>query len=182
MNYKFVNKGTIINPMIYLYCGNEEKFLGGDIEMLTYMLHLPFNSDITFENFNIFQMKHIKENIREFKKFADPVLERTKNATHIMTHKDTQFLFLDNINVREEMYKIALSFREIDSIEYRKIGKNKIITVTGTMERYGIKNEYGFYDIESNEFFSNDMINPEFDTYDSFEDIYPKYKIKENKN
>lgn len=179
MYYKFINRGTKLKPVIYMYDDNTEKFLGGFTEMLIYMLHLEAKENIIFENFNLFQMNKIKESIKKYNEHLNNIDEKIKNATHIMIHKDTRFLFLDNVDINHQINEISASFKTIDTIECRRFGGKKVVSVSGMIERYGIKNEHGFYDMESNEFFTNEMIEPVFDTYDEFEDIYEKYKVKE---
>lgn len=144
-------KDSDLEDLIYL----DNKIVGDYPDMLNIIINSP-NIKYNFENFNKTELRAIRMILKNYNRTFKENF-RSKNitiTTHKVKHKAKKYYYLDAIN----SYRDPLPFENITNIEFKKIDNRDVILIEGTVSVYGIKNEYGFYNIEQDEFVTIDEL------------------------
>ena len=65
---------------------------------------------------------------------------------------------LNRKNIESLEYKILYYFQTIDNVELKSVANSDIMIIEGIVCLYGIYNEYGFYNIDKDEFIHSDEL------------------------
>lgn len=128
-------------------------------DMINIILNNP-NTKYHFANFTKEELKIIRQLVK--KRNNNFLINKHKNeitiVTHALKYKIKKYYSLDNLYSLEET-PVLTEFETVDQIKLEKIGKKYIIVIEGITSIYGINNEYGFYNIDKDEFIPNSMLN-----------------------
>lgn len=147
----FVKRDMIGEIEIYF----EGRLLDGYTDVLNIILD---NNDIEFyfKGFSREELRLFNSIINSYrKKKIDYMKSNLTIITHSLKYNDTKYYYLDSINVGN---KILNDFTTIEKIDIKKIRNRYIVIVDGVVHLYGVKNEKGFYDVESDSFTFNEEL------------------------
>ena len=144
-------KDIDVEDLVYL----DNKLIGDYKEMINIIIRKP-DVKYHFQNFSQMELKVVKMILKTYNKRLKNNYK--KNGITITTHRLRQQLkkhfYLDSFNT----CNYTLPFDSIDNIEFKRIENRDVITIEGMVSVYGISNEYGFYNIEQDDFISIDEI------------------------
>lgn len=140
-----------VEDLIYL----DNKLIGDYVAMLNIIINNP-EQKYHFENLSKVELKTARTILKIYNKIQKDYYR--KNGITITTHKLKQKVkkhyYLDVLSI----YKDSLPFESIDKVEFKRIDNRDIIIIEGSVSIYGISNEYGFYNIEQDEFIPIDEL------------------------
>lgn len=169
-------------PQIYL----NDALIRGYPEMLKIIIKNK-NSEFEFYGFNKKELKGIEIFMIEYSKYLNNISKRTHLAmiTHTLRYYDQRSFFLTKEGDNTLDYLELADFETIDQINFKNYHKDFNILeveVKGTICLYGIKNNYGFYDVNSDELISSETIKREEMKVSTVEDkkrnVYIRERIK----
>lgn len=138
-------KDRDVDDLIYL----DNKIIGDYKSMINTIIRKP-DVKYHFENFSQAELKTARIMLRSYNRKLKNNYK--KNGITITTHRLKQQIkkhyYLDSFLT----YKYTLPFEWVDKIEFKKIENRDIITIEGIVSVYGISNEYGFYNIDQDDF------------------------------
>lgn len=144
-------KDRDVDELVYL----DNKLIGNYKDMINIIIRNP-DIKYHFENFSLVELKVARTILRAYNNYLKNYYKR--NGVTITTHRLRQRIkkhyYLDSFNA----YKYTLPFDSIDSIEFKKIENRDIIIIEGIVSVYGINNEYGFYNVDQDDFIPMDEI------------------------
>jgi len=151
MKVKVFTKDTDIEDLIYL----DNKFIGDFPKMINIIIN-NLDTDYKFINFNKQELKFIKLILKNYK--LKEKEKYTKSNLTVVTHKLTQkvkrIYNLDKFNYNKD----KLIFESIDKLEFKKVNNRDIVIIEGIISVRGLKNNYGFYNIEEDLFIPIDEL------------------------
>jgi hypothetical protein len=151
MRVKVFRKDCDVDDLIYL----DGRIIGGYSDMLNIIIS---NLDIkyNFENFNKLELKGIRLILKKCKRAQREYYNKTgvTITNHRLKNKVKQHYYLD----LPSAYKEPIPFENTDKAEFLREEKRDIIMIEGTVYVYGINNEYGFYNVDQDEFIPIDEL------------------------
>lgn len=135
-----------------IYLNNE--LVGNLVDVINIMIENS-GKRYNFINFTKIEIKGIKLVIESYNNYLTNRYkkEHLTIATHVLKYKTKRYHSFKNS--LSELFK---NFQSINEIEFKRIANKNIIIVSGTLCIYGIKNEYGLYDIDNDEFITNKQL------------------------
>jgi len=144
----FVKSDIISENEIYF----EGRLIDGYTDMLNIILDNK-NINFGFIGFSKDEMKLFRSIIKAYNsRNKDYIKNNLTIITHSLKYRDTKYYYLDSISLGN---KILKDFSSIDKIDLKKIQNRYIVVVEGLVHLYGVKNNLGFYDVESDSFTYN---------------------------
>ena len=103
-----------------------------------------------FENFTKEELKFAKIiNKINFRENKNKYNKKTLTvATHKLNQRTKKYYYLEMLN----FYKDIVLFENIEKIEFKRIDNREIVIIEGIISVNGIKNNYGFYNLEDDLF------------------------------
>ena len=147
----------IKNEKEQIYLNNES--IGDFAKMLNIIINSP-ETKYKFKNFSKIELKVAKLIIKEYKEYLvnQYQKEQLTIVTHCLKFKDRKHFILNRKNIESLEYKILYYFQTIDNVELKSVANSDIMIIEGIVCLYGIYNEYGFYNIDKDEFIHSDEL------------------------
>ena len=154
-----INKGSMECPFIYM---NYDQFIGGYVELMDFILEHP-NEDFQFKGFVKEELMGIRSLMIKYSEYMNSSQNdmSSTTVTHSLKFPYTQYIFVNSGKSNVSDYKLLSLYENIDEIKFRENGNGLYVIVNGIICLYGFYNEYGFYAIETDEFFTKKSIEEE---------------------
>ena len=161
MKHTIMNKGTMDCPFIYM---DYDHFIGGYVELMEFILEHS-DEQFHFQGFQKEELLGIRSLMVKYSEYVDSNEKEMSSVTvtHALRFPFTQRIFVNRGSSNIADYKTLSLYETIDAIEFKENGNGLFVIVDGTICLYGIYNDYGFYAVETGEFFSSQSIDEEDD-------------------
>lgn len=159
MKHTIMNKGSMECPFIYM---DYDHFIGGYVELMNFILEHS-NEQFQFKGFHKNELMGIRSLMIKYSEYMNSNENDMSSVTvtHALRFPFTQRIFVNRGSSNVADYKTLSLYETIDTMEFKENGNGLFVMVNGIICLYGIYNDYGFYAVETDEFFSRQSIDEE---------------------